>query len=359
MRFTVHQFLKVTPFEKHYGRKPVRKLDNLLNLEFPEKDLLESVRDSSGRVVAENFYSKEEIEELVHGRTYGRSREDKDLREMLKQKKTVGKFVVLKSRKANNLESKFDNTPKRVIEETQHTVTVEGGKVYHKKDVADCSKVMLGDSFQKPNKPRRGVFRSTESGQFKKAKNNTDIPHTVGTGRDAEAKERRKKGLKNPHSQSWAEAKAIAEKNRQQNSGSQGSSDPTVKESLAQDPNQSENAGHGQDQSTAQVTAEDITTGNGSTMAVDATTTSAAEADPQVLENGSGDAAKQVFCDGPEENTSTASVTGNPPPIFSAHAPIKQSPGNYTDTEDFTVVRKSTRLPTARRVNKYGGVSYS
>ena len=194
MRFTVHQSLNVTPFEKHYGRKPVGKLDNLLNLEFPDKDLLESVRDSSGRIVAENFYSKEEIEELVHGRTYGRSREEKDLREILKQKKTVGKFVVSKSRKANNLESRFDNTPKRVIHETQHTVTIIGGKIYHKKDVADCSKIMLSDTFRKPNKTDRGVIRSTESGQFKRTTNITDIPHTVGTGRDADAKERKRKG---------------------------------------------------------------------------------------------------------------------------------------------------------------------
>ena len=94
MRFTVHKSLNVTPFEKHYGRKPVRKLDNLLNLEFPEKDLLESVRDSSGKVVAENFYSTDENADMVEERTYGRSRGEKDLREVLKTKKTVGNFAV-------------------------------------------------------------------------------------------------------------------------------------------------------------------------------------------------------------------------------------------------------------------------
>ena len=77
MRFTVHKSLKATPFEIHYGRKPVRKLDSLLNLEFPDKDLLESVRDSSGKVVAENFYPKDEIEDMVEERMHGRSRGEK------------------------------------------------------------------------------------------------------------------------------------------------------------------------------------------------------------------------------------------------------------------------------------------
>ena len=96
MRFTLHQTLKTTPFEKHYGRKPVRKLENLLNLDFPLKDLLESVRDANGKAVAENFYSKEELEDLDNERRYGRSRNQKDLRELLKSNKPVGKFVVLK-----------------------------------------------------------------------------------------------------------------------------------------------------------------------------------------------------------------------------------------------------------------------
>ncbi len=79
MRFTVHSFLKMTPFEKHHGRNPLRKLDNLLNLYHPDKDLLGSVRDAHGKVVAENFYSKEELEDLDSERKYGRSRNAKDL----------------------------------------------------------------------------------------------------------------------------------------------------------------------------------------------------------------------------------------------------------------------------------------
>ncbi len=56
--------------------------------------------------------------------------------------------------------------------------------------------------------------------------NSTDIPHTVTTGRDSEVKGRRKRGEKNPHSQSWAESKAIPE--RKQKQASQGSQDPTA-----------------------------------------------------------------------------------------------------------------------------------
>ncbi len=139
---------------------------------------------------------------------YGRSRGEKDLREVLKSKKTVGKIVVSKLRKLNNLTSKFDCVPKKVINETEHTVTAEGGKLFHKKDVADCSQLMLDVSFQKPNKTNRGIIRSTENGQFKKTSNNVDIPHTVGTGRDAGAKEGKRRVQKNPHSRTgWRRRK--------------------------------------------------------------------------------------------------------------------------------------------------------
>ncbi len=120
--------LKMTPFEKHHGRKPLRKLYNLLNLDHPDKDLLESVRDAHGKVVAENFNSKEKLEDLDTGRMYGRSRNAKDLREMLKTNKTFGKFIVLKIRKTGNLKSKLDGKPRKVFAETGHTVTVEGEK---------------------------------------------------------------------------------------------------------------------------------------------------------------------------------------------------------------------------------------
>ena len=118
--------------------------------------------------MAENFYSKEEIGDFVEGRVYGRSRGERDLREMLKQKKMFGRFFVLKSRKPNNVKSKFDSDPKKVIGESEHTVTIEGGKFYHEKDVADCSQVKLGDSFQKPNKTDRGKIRSKATGNSRK-----------------------------------------------------------------------------------------------------------------------------------------------------------------------------------------------
>ncbi len=69
--------------------------------------MLESVRDANGKVVAENFYSKEELEDHDNERKYGGSRNHKDLREVLKANKPVGKFVVLKSRKLRNLSSRF------------------------------------------------------------------------------------------------------------------------------------------------------------------------------------------------------------------------------------------------------------
>ncbi len=280
---------------------------------------------------------------------YGRSREKKDLREVLKTKKTVGKFVVSKSRKPNNLKSKFGCTPKRVIKETEHTVTVEGGKKFHKKDVADCSQLMLDISFQKPNKTDRGIIRSTENGQFKRKSSKVDIPHTVGTGRDEGAKERKRKGLKNPHSQSWLEAKERASQSK--NLASTGSSDPTAQD----DPAQTDDKSGDQTAEVPEATGNQ-SAANGETAA---TSTAVDEVDLQAPANVSVDDGKQASCEGAVPAQKDALVATPNSPIYSANAPIKPIPGNYTDIEDPNLVRRSNRLPTAKRVNKYGGVSYN
>ncbi len=95
---------------------------------------------------------------------YGRSRNAKDLREILKANKPVSKFVVVKNRKPGKLKSKFEERPKKVISESDHTLTVEGGKTYHKKDVADCSVFMSNDSSQRANKKDRDIIRSISEG---------------------------------------------------------------------------------------------------------------------------------------------------------------------------------------------------
>ena len=276
---------------------------------------------------------------------------------MLKSRKTVGKSVVSKSRKLNNLNSKFDCVPKKLINETEHAVTVEGGKMFHKKDVADCSQLMLDVSFQKPNKKNRGIIRSSENGQFKKTSNNIDISHTVETGRDEQAKERERRGQKNPHSQSWLEAKEMAA--RKENLASTGSSDSTVLGEKAQTSAQA-------DQGTQSAQGEDPTA---ETIATDGTSTTAAgvntknmaagEADLPVQEKDSVDADKQAFCNEDNLAKSAANATTPKSTIFSANAPIKPTPGNYTDNEDSSLVRRSNRLPTAKRVNKFGGVNYN
>ncbi len=279
--------------------------------------MLESVRDSSGKVVAENFYPKDELADMVGERMYGRSRGEKDLREVLKTKKTVGNFVVLKSRKPSNLKSRFECTPKKVIKETEHMVTVEGGKMFHKKDVADCSQLMLDISFQKPNKPDRGIIRSTENGQFKRKSSEVDL----------------KKAKKN---------KILA---------STGSSDPTAQRGPVQTDDQS----GGQTAEVAEVTGDQTATVGETT----AESTAVDEADLQAQANDSVDVDKQASFDGAGPAQNDALVATQKSPIYSANAPIKPIPGNYTDIEDSSVVRRSNRLPTAKRVNKYGGVSYN
>ena len=80
----------------------------------------------------------------------------------------------------------------------------------------------------------------------------------------------------------------------------------------------------------------------------------------QVPEKDSEEADKQAPNAGDTGNNNNAAQTAQtPPPIFCAPAPIKPTPGNYEDKEDPNVVRKSARLPTAKRVRKYGGVNYN
>ncbi len=188
---------------------------------------------------------------------------------------------------------------------------------------------MLDVSFEKPNKTNRGIIRSTENGQFKKTSNNVDIPHTFGTGRDDGAKERKRRGQKNPHSQSWLEAKEMATRNK--NPASTVSSDPTVRGEQAQ-PNaqtdQSTQNAQDEDQ-----TAEAITTDSKNTTAAGVNTknTTTGGADLPVQEKDSADAGKQASY-GEASSAPSAPVAITPKsPIFSANTPIKPTPGNYTD----------------------------
>ena len=136
-------------------------------------------------------------------------------------------------------------------------------------------------------------------------------------------------------------------------------SDPTVQGDRAQDPVQDANKGQNPDQSTAKTTTRHgATNDKAKVMAAETTDTDTAEVNLQAQASGSGDVEKQACCDARTTN-STVTAAKTPPPIFSVPAPIKPLPGNYADTEDFNVVRKSARLPTAKRVNKYGGVNYN
>ena len=110
MNFRVH---------KRLNRNPIGKIESISKLEFPKKDLLESVHDSSGRDFAENFYSKGELVEIVDGRSRG----EEDLKVRLNSEGTVGKFIVLNCWNQRNQKSKFDFNPKRVIKESN------GGKI--------------------------------------------------------------------------------------------------------------------------------------------------------------------------------------------------------------------------------------
>ncbi len=77
-------------------------------------------------------------------RRYGKNCSDKDLEnERLKRAVSIRYFVV-KNHNKKGLESSFDQSPKATVTETKHTVS-DGRKVYHKKDIADVTQIVLNN----------------------------------------------------------------------------------------------------------------------------------------------------------------------------------------------------------------------
>ncbi len=128
------------------------------------------------------------------------------------------------------------------------------------------------------------------------------------------------------------------------------SSDPTVLgeqvQPNAQTDQNTQNA-QGEDP-TAEATAADGT--NTIAEGVNTKNTAVGAANLPVQEKDSVDAGKQASCGEAGSAPSAADAITPKSPIFSANAPIKPTPGNYTNNEASSVVRRSNRLPTAKRV---------
>ena len=139
LRFTYHQSIKQTPFEKHFGRKP----DTQLSVQFKNiREILENPnceitylltdmqKNTFGqfRYKAKSHANHETIEEWTG--TGNSSRGPVDL-----VPNVSVKYFLRKNHSKKNLDSKYVNTVYNTEKETEHTVTALG-KTYHKNDIA-------------------------------------------------------------------------------------------------------------------------------------------------------------------------------------------------------------------------------
>ncbi len=120
--------------------------NNLLNLANPGRGILENVYDLDGNHLAQNSYEPDLISRMVFNRTHGRSASTEDLNKELLKCQVSNKFqyFVVKNHSRKGMESRFELTPHKVVSETMHTVS-DGVKTYHKKDVANVTKVVINN----------------------------------------------------------------------------------------------------------------------------------------------------------------------------------------------------------------------
>ncbi len=132
-RFTECTGTKKTPFKLHFGRKPRTVFNNLLNLENEDKELIEQIYDSKGDEIIQLHYNKGHLRKMSFDRSYGKSASTEDLKDEMK-KREVSKieYFVVKKRNRKDMDSMYEDKPKKVVEETRHTV-FDGVKTYHEK----------------------------------------------------------------------------------------------------------------------------------------------------------------------------------------------------------------------------------
>ena len=151
IRFTISKSTGLTPFEKHFGRKPRNVFNNLLDLENPGRGLLEKVFDMDGSHLAQNSYDADLLQRMVFNRTHGRSASDEDIQKELLKRQVRPKFqyFVVKNHSRKGMESRFNLEPHFEVSEAKHTV-FDGKTTYHKKDIADVTQTVLNnpDFFQ-------------------------------------------------------------------------------------------------------------------------------------------------------------------------------------------------------------------
>ncbi len=135
-----------TPFEVHFGRKPTSILNNLLDLENESRGIIQNIYDVDGNHLAQNQFEGDAIKKMVFNRSYGKSASVTDIVKEMQKRKLRPKiqFFVTKNHKKKRFQSSFETTPRMASKETDHTAS-DGKTVFHKKDIADVTNVLLNN----------------------------------------------------------------------------------------------------------------------------------------------------------------------------------------------------------------------
>ena len=137
LRFSWSASTKQTPFELFHGRKPRSVLTNVVNLDNEGKDLIENILEKSGKQLTQIHYSAKTLKGLKSERKFGKSAETEDLRKELRRRKVrEPRYFVVRNRNERALVSRFETKVRKLVSETDHTVS-DGKKTFHKKDIAE------------------------------------------------------------------------------------------------------------------------------------------------------------------------------------------------------------------------------
>ncbi len=144
MRFSESVPLKMSSFEKLTGGKPRNRITNNLGLDNPDATLVTLVKSPNEQLLGSQRMDAMQLADFESSRTWGRSRNEQDLKRFVNhqvknRKRKVRKFIVENNRKKSGWDSSFGSKPIQVIEETQHTVKI-GNRTLHKRMSLKCLK---------------------------------------------------------------------------------------------------------------------------------------------------------------------------------------------------------------------------
>ena len=139
MRFSWNSRTQKTPLEIYFESKPRSIITNIVNLDNAGKDLIETIVEKTGNQLTQIHYTTKSPKEMAKDRNFGKSAETEDLRKELRRRKVSNcRYFVVKNRNKRASSSKFESKIRKLVNETEHTIS-DGRKTFHKKDVAEVS----------------------------------------------------------------------------------------------------------------------------------------------------------------------------------------------------------------------------